>query len=51
MLYGHDGSTVYLHGSVASRLLRSAAGGVDLCLTVTLVDGLVLARSTFPTTR
>jgi nitroimidazol reductase NimA-like FMN-containing flavoprotein (pyridoxamine 5'-phosphate oxidase superfamily) len=47
MLYGRDGSTVYLHGSVASRLLRSLAGGIDLCLTVTLVDGLVLARSAF----
>ena len=40
MLYGRDGSTIYLHGSVASRLLRSLAGGIDLCLTVTLVDGL-----------
>jgi uncharacterized protein len=47
MLYGRDGSTVYLHGSVASRLLRSLAGGIDVCLTVTLVDGLVLARSAF----
>ena len=47
MLYGRDGSTIYLHGSVASRLLRSLAGGIDLCLTVTLVDGLVLARSAF----
>jgi nitroimidazol reductase NimA-like FMN-containing flavoprotein (pyridoxamine 5'-phosphate oxidase superfamily) len=47
MLYGRDGSTVYLHGSVASRLLRSLAGGIDICLTVTLVDGLVLARSAF----
>jgi hypothetical protein len=47
MLYGRDGSSVYLHGSVASRLLRSLAGGIDVCLTVTLVDGLVLARSAF----
>jgi len=47
MLYGRDGSNVYLHGSVASRLLRSLAGGIDVCLTVTLVDGLVLARSAF----
>jgi len=47
MLYGRDGSTLYLHGSVASRLLRSLAGGIDVCLTVTLVDGLVLARSAF----
>jgi uncharacterized protein len=47
MLYGRDGSTLYLHGSVASRLLRSLAEGIVLCLTVTLVDGLVLARSAF----
>jgi uncharacterized protein len=47
MLYGRDGSTVYLHGSVASRLQRTLATGIDLCLTVTLVDGLVMARSAF----
>ena len=47
MLYGRDGDVLYLHGSVASRLQRVLAGGVPLCLTVTLVDGLVLARSTF----
>ena len=47
MLYGRDGDSLYLHGSVASRLLRDLAGGVDVCLTVTLVDGLVLARSAF----
>ncbi len=47
MLYGRDGDAVYLHGSVASRLLRDLAGGVDVCLTVTLIDGLVLARSAF----
>jgi nitroimidazol reductase NimA-like FMN-containing flavoprotein (pyridoxamine 5'-phosphate oxidase superfamily) len=47
MLYGRIGEAVYLHGSVASRLLRTAAGGVPVCLTVTLVDGLVLARSAF----
>jgi uncharacterized protein len=47
MLYGRLGDAVYLHGSVASRLLRTMAGGVEVCLTVTLVDGLVLARSAF----
>jgi uncharacterized protein len=47
MLYGRVGEAVYLHGSVASRLLRTLAGGIEVCLTVTLVDGLVLARSIF----
>jgi nitroimidazol reductase NimA-like FMN-containing flavoprotein (pyridoxamine 5'-phosphate oxidase superfamily) len=47
MLFGRDGDDIYLHGSVASRLQRSVAGGIDVCLTVTLVDGLVLARSAF----
>jgi uncharacterized protein len=47
MLYGRDGDVLYLHGSVASRLQRTLAGGIDVCLTVTLVDGLVFARSAF----
>jgi nitroimidazol reductase NimA-like FMN-containing flavoprotein (pyridoxamine 5'-phosphate oxidase superfamily) len=47
MLYARDGDRLLLHGSPASRLLRSAAGGTDVCATVTLVDGLVLARSAF----
>ena len=38
---------VYVHGSAASRMLRTLADGVAACLTVTLVDGLVLARSAF----
>jgi nitroimidazol reductase NimA-like FMN-containing flavoprotein (pyridoxamine 5'-phosphate oxidase superfamily) len=39
---------LYIHGAVASRVLRAAAAdGVDLCATVTLIDGLVLARSAF----
>ena len=38
---------VYVHGSAASRMLRTLAGTVPACLTVTLVDGLVLARSAF----
>lgn len=43
--YGFDDDQVYVHGSVASRSL--AAGGAEVCLTVTIVDGLVLARSVF----
>ncbi|NNF64293.1 MAG: pyridoxamine 5'-phosphate oxidase family protein [Acidimicrobiia bacterium] len=39
--------TLYLHGSVASRMLRTVKRGGQLCVTVTLLDGLVLARSHF----
>ena len=46
-LYGRDGRTLYIHGSAGSRMLRSLADGTPLCLTVTLVDGIVLARSVF----
>ena len=38
---------LYLHGAMASRMLRTLASGIDVCVTVTLVDGLVLARSAF----
>jgi hypothetical protein len=38
---------IYFHGAVASAMLRAAGGGADLCATVTLLDGLVLARSAF----
>ncbi len=38
---------LYVHGSVASRMLKTLRGGVPVCVTVTLVDGLVLARSAF----
>jgi uncharacterized protein len=41
------GDQLYIHGSAASRMLRTLAGGVQLCVTVTLLDGLVLARSAF----
>ena len=47
MLYARSDRTLYLHGSRLSRLLRGAGGGVRVCFTVTLVDGLVLARSGF----
>jgi nitroimidazol reductase NimA-like FMN-containing flavoprotein (pyridoxamine 5'-phosphate oxidase superfamily) len=46
-LYGRREDTVYLHGSAASRMLRELEMGVPACVTVTLVDGLVLARSAF----
>jgi nitroimidazol reductase NimA-like FMN-containing flavoprotein (pyridoxamine 5'-phosphate oxidase superfamily) len=46
-LYARVGDDLYVHGSAASRMLRGLAGGLDACLTVTLVDGLVLARSVF----
>lgn len=46
-LYGRDGDRLLLHGSAASRALRAAAGGLPVCVTVTHVDALVLARSAF----
>jgi uncharacterized protein len=46
-LYGREGDKLYLHGSAASRMLRELEIGVPACVTVTLVDGLVLARSAF----
>jgi len=45
--YARIGDELYIHGSAASRMLRTLAGGVQVCVTVTLVDGLVLARSAF----
>jgi nitroimidazol reductase NimA-like FMN-containing flavoprotein (pyridoxamine 5'-phosphate oxidase superfamily) len=47
MLYGRDENHLYLHGSAASRLLQKLETGMAACVTVTLVDGLVLARSAF----
>ena len=44
---GRDGDTVYVHGSVASRMLRTLGKGASACLTVTLIDGIVAARSGF----
>ena len=40
---------LYVHGSVASRMLKTLKGGTPVCVTVTLIDGLVLARSAFHT--
>ncbi|HYH07065.1 MAG TPA: pyridoxamine 5'-phosphate oxidase family protein [Thermoanaerobaculia bacterium] len=47
MVYARDGERLILHGSNASRLMRIGATEVELCVTVTLLDGLVLARSAF----
>jgi nitroimidazol reductase NimA-like FMN-containing flavoprotein (pyridoxamine 5'-phosphate oxidase superfamily) len=45
--FGRAGETLYLHGSAASRMLKTLSAGVAVCVTVTHVDGLVLARSAF----
>jgi hypothetical protein len=45
--YGRDGDILYIHGSAASRMLRNLDQGLPVCVTVTLLDGLVLARSVF----
>ncbi len=45
--YGRKSDTLYIHGSAASRMLRQLKDGVPVCITVTLLDGLVLARSIF----
>jgi uncharacterized protein len=45
--YGRSGDQLYIHGSAASRTLKQLKQGVSVCLTVTLLDGLVLARSVF----
>ena len=46
-IYARHDETLYFHGAVASRTLKTLATGVDVCLTVTLMDGMVLARSAF----
>lgn len=45
--YGRAGDTLYIHGAAASRMLKVLGGGAAVCVTVTLLDGLVLARSAF----
>jgi len=45
--FGRSGDTLYIHGSPASRMLRNLASGIPVCITVTLLDGLVVARSLF----
>ena len=47
MVYARDGERLILHGSVASRVGRRLDAGVQVCVTVTLLDGIVLARSAF----
>jgi nitroimidazol reductase NimA-like FMN-containing flavoprotein (pyridoxamine 5'-phosphate oxidase superfamily) len=46
-IHSRAGDVLYLHGSPASRMLRTLAGGIDVCVTVTILDGLVLARSVY----
>ncbi len=46
-IYGRSGDVLYVHGSVASRMLRTLQRSEPVCVTVTLLDGLVLARSVF----
>ena len=46
-MYARVGDAIYFHGSAASRMLRGVGAGLNVCVTVTLVDGLVLARSVF----
>jgi nitroimidazol reductase NimA-like FMN-containing flavoprotein (pyridoxamine 5'-phosphate oxidase superfamily) len=45
--FARDGDTLFVHGSPASRMLRTLAAGVPVCVTVTLLDGMVVARSAF----
>src|SRR5579859_7655128 len=45
--YGRKDARLYLHGSSASRMLRGVSTGIPVCVTVTLLDGMVLARSAF----
>jgi len=47
MIYGREGETVYLHGARKARVIRMLEGTEQACLNVTLLDGLVVARSTF----
>jgi len=46
-MFARIGDAIYFHGSAASRLLRGLSGGLPVCITATLTDGLVLARSIF----
>ncbi len=46
-MYARIGDVIYFHGSAASRMLRNLSNGLSVCITITLADGLVLARSVF----
>ncbi|WP_205287676.1 pyridoxamine 5'-phosphate oxidase family protein [Luteibacter yeojuensis] len=47
MLYGRAGRTLYLHGAASARIMTVLGGAIPVCVSVTLVDGMVLARSAF----
>lgn len=47
MIYGRDGDVLYLHGAKATRFSKALGKGVPVCITVTLIDGIVVARSAF----
>jgi nitroimidazol reductase NimA-like FMN-containing flavoprotein (pyridoxamine 5'-phosphate oxidase superfamily) len=47
MLHARSADTLYLHGSTQSRTMQALSGGTDVCVTTTLLDGLVLARSVY----
>lgn len=47
MIYGREGETVYLHGARKARVIRMVEASKSICLNVTLLDGIVLARSAF----
>lgn len=47
MGYGRDQDRLYIHGSTASRMLQTLEQGIDICVTATLLDGIVIARSLF----
>ncbi len=46
-IHARDGDTLYIHGSAASRMLKTIPGQQNICITITLMDGIVLARSAF----
>jgi len=46
-MFARVGDAIYFHGSAASRMLRGAGNGLPVCVTITLLDGLILARSVF----
>jgi uncharacterized protein len=46
-LHGRDGDMLYLHGAVASTMVRDLSAGVPVCVTASIIDGLVLARSLY----
>ena len=46
-IFGREGNKIYLHGSSSTRLMKELAKGIKACVTVTHLDGLVLARSVF----